>query len=98
MGDRVPEAALVEAAKRLHPEAVRLSLAIHERPELGFHETAASALLCDFLESRGFAVERGLAGLATAFRAARGDPAAPAWRSWPSTTPCRAWGTPAATT
>ena len=78
MGGGIPEAALVKEAERLLGEAVRLSRAIHERPELGFQETAASALLCDFLESRGFAVERGVAGLATAFRAVRGDEAAPA--------------------
>lgn len=55
-------------------EALRtLSLAIHERPELRFEEQHAHGLLCDFLETRGFAVERGAYALPTAFRAVRGS-------------------------
>lgn len=42
---------------------------IHQNPELGFKEYKASSLLCGFLEEQGFAVERGCAGLETAFRA-----------------------------
>ena len=43
--------------------------AIFDNPELGEKEYKASKLLCDFLEERGFSVERGVAGMETAFRA-----------------------------
>ncbi len=42
---------------------------IYDRPELGFEERFASALLTSALEERGFAVERGVGGVETAFRA-----------------------------
>lgn len=42
-------------------------------PELGNMEFKAQATLCDWLESHGFDVERGVAGLPTAFRARRGS-------------------------
>ncbi len=48
-----------------------LSLAIHRKPEVAFEEKHASAALAGFLEERGFKVERGVAGLPTAFRARR---------------------------
>jgi amidohydrolase len=49
-----------------------LSLKIHTNPELGFKEVKASKLLTDYLEKNGFAVERGICQLATAFRASYG--------------------------
>jgi amidohydrolase len=49
-----------------------LSLKIHANPELGFKEVKASALLTKYLEANGFAVERGICKLATAFRASYG--------------------------
>lgn len=42
---------------------------IFDHPETAFRETRASGLLADFLEGEGFAVERGLGSLPTAFRA-----------------------------
>lgn len=42
---------------------------IYENPEMGFKEYKASAALKEFLEKHGFAVEMGVAGLETAFRA-----------------------------
>lgn len=42
---------------------------IFDYAETGFQEYKSSALLCDWLEQRGFAVTRGVAGLDTAFRA-----------------------------
>ncbi len=42
---------------------------IFDHPELGNQEVYASTLLEDWLESKGFAVERGLGSLPTAFRA-----------------------------
>lgn len=49
-----------------------LSLRIHVSPELGFHEEQASKWLSEYLEENGFAIESGIAGLATAFRATYG--------------------------
>ncbi len=53
----------------LAPELLALADRICDHPEVGFEEQLASAWLCDFLSAHGFAVERGVAGLETAFRA-----------------------------
>ena len=47
---------------------------IHDHPELGYAEKFASNLLIKTLESQGFKVERGAAGLETAFLARKGKP------------------------
>ena len=54
-----------------------LSLKIHTNPELGFHEVKATAWLTQYLEEKGFSIERGICGLPTAFRASygQGEPA-----------------------
>ncbi|MDH5781219.1 MAG: M20 family peptidase, partial [Dehalococcoidia bacterium] len=54
-------------------QLIQLSLNIHDSPELGFEEEKASAWLTGYLEDSGFHVERGIAGLATAFRATYGQ-------------------------
>ncbi len=54
-------------------QLIQLSLNIHDNPELGFEEEKASAWLAIYLEDNGFHVERGIAGLATAFRATYGQ-------------------------
>jgi amidohydrolase len=54
-------------------QLIQLSLNIHDNPELGFKEEKASAWLAGYLEDNGFHVERGIAGLATAFRATYGQ-------------------------
>ncbi len=54
-------------------ELVALSRRIHAHPELRFEEHQASGWLGDFVASRGHAVERGVAGLPTAFRARAGS-------------------------
>lgn len=64
---RVREA-VSEHADRL----VDVSHQIHARPELGFEEHFAHGLLTGVLEDAGFAVERGIAGLDTAFVATFG--------------------------
>jgi amidohydrolase len=46
---------------------------IHADPELAFEEHRAHALCTDLLEEAGFAVERGIADLPTAFRATLGS-------------------------
>jgi len=49
-----------------------LSHRIHSKPELGFEEEHASAWLCETLDTAGFRVEKGVAGLPTAFVARSG--------------------------
>lgn len=60
----------VESQKQ---QLIQLSLNIHDNPELGFKEEKASAWLTSYLEDNGFHVERGIAGLPTAFRATYGQ-------------------------
>ncbi|MGB5924748.1 MAG: M20 family metallopeptidase [Dehalococcoidia bacterium] len=57
-------------------QLIQLSLNIHDNPELGFKEEQAAAWLASYLEDNGFHIERGVAGLPTAFRATygRGSP------------------------
>ena len=61
--------AVTEAVDSARDELVEISLDIHAHPELGHREHRASGLLADFLERRGFEVERGVAGVETAFSA-----------------------------
>ncbi len=57
----------------------RLARAMFEQPEVGLQERAACRWLCEFLAEEGFQVERGIAGLETAFRATyRGSDERPA--------------------
>ncbi len=49
-----------------------LSLKIHSHPEIAFQEEKAASWLTDYLREKGFAVEKGICGLATAFRAGYG--------------------------
>jgi len=53
-------------------ELVEMSLKIHANPEPGFQEVKAASWLSSYLEGNGFQVERGVAGLATAWRATYG--------------------------
>ncbi len=53
-------------------ELVELSLKIHANPELGFQEVKAASWLSGYLEDSGFHLERGIARLATAWRATYG--------------------------
>lgn len=54
-------------------ELIRLSLNIHDNPELGLQEVKAQKWLCDYLLQNKLQVERGVGGLATAFRAIYGE-------------------------
>jgi amidohydrolase len=54
------------------PRQAALAQAIWERPELGYQETTASALLQAALREAGFSVEAGVAGIPTAFVARAG--------------------------
>lgn len=62
--------ALVEGRKE---EFVAIAEELYRNPEIGLNEVRSSALLADFLEREGFRVERGIAGLPTAFRAETGE-------------------------
>ncbi len=61
--------AIAEAVDRLADELERLSRQIHDNPELGYEEVRACGWLGDFLAGHGFTVEKGVAGVDTAFRA-----------------------------
>src|ERR687896_157584 len=60
---------LSRALDRLADDLDRLSHRIHDHPELGYQEVKAAGWLGDFLGAQGFKVERGVAGVETAFRA-----------------------------
>ncbi|KAJ2020079.1 hypothetical protein GGI06_002421 [Coemansia sp. S85] len=61
--DDVIAGAIDEASADLR----KLSLAIHDNPELALKEDKACHLLVHYLESRGYTVQRNVAGLSTAF-------------------------------
>jgi len=61
----------------LAPVLRDVSAKIHAHPELRFEEHRAAAWLTEAVEGAGVAVERGLGGLATAFRARLGDGSGP---------------------
>ena len=53
-------------------ELKELSLRIHSNPETAFQEEKAATWLTDYLKENGFSIEKGICGLATAFRAGYG--------------------------
>jgi amidohydrolase len=59
---------IVQAVDRLADELEALSRQIHDHPELAYQEVKAAGWLGDFLDKQGFKVERGVAGVETAFR------------------------------
>jgi len=46
-----------------------VALALNKQPELSYHEVESARRLADFLQDHGFAVQRGVGGLETAFKA-----------------------------
>ncbi|WP_411074775.1 amidohydrolase [Streptomyces sp. cmx-4-7] len=67
---RAPETVYARVREEVAARADRLwevSLALHREPETAYEEHGASRLLADELEREGFRVERGVAGLPTAF-------------------------------
>jgi amidohydrolase len=60
---------VTDAVDRIAEELWTLALRIHANPELAFKEEKAAAWLTELLEQQGCQVERGVGGLATAFRA-----------------------------
>ena len=59
---------IAQAVDRLADELETLSRQIHDHPELAYQEVKAAGWLGDFLDKHGFKVERGVAGVDTAFR------------------------------
>ncbi len=55
-----------------HQELIRLSLKIHDNPELGLQEKKAASWLISYLQRNGFQVKEHIADLPTAFHAAYG--------------------------
>jgi len=49
-------------AKTIEPETIRTRRAIHQSPELSYHEEATAKLVADRLESLGIQVRRGVGG------------------------------------
>ncbi|UCH87037.1 MAG: M20 family metallopeptidase [Dehalococcoidia bacterium] len=70
--DDVKKRAIDEIEAR-RDELIELSLRIHANPEMGFREAKAAGWLTDYLEAEGFAVERGICEIGTAFRASSGS-------------------------
>ena len=63
------ETAVIEAVDRLAAEIEHLAVLIGGNPELGYREHGAVAAITDLLDEHGEAVETGVAGMQTAFRA-----------------------------
>lgn len=61
--------AIGEVVDSLAQNLQQLSLRIHATPELGYQEVKAAGWLAEFLTTQGFAVERGVGGVDTAFLA-----------------------------
>jgi amidohydrolase len=72
MPQEAPKGRAAEAVDQRLGALVGISRRLHENPETAWRETASSAFLADELAARGFAVERGAAGLPTAFVAEYG--------------------------
>jgi amidohydrolase len=73
---RTPEAirqAILSRIDSYRPLIEEIAIALYRNPELGLAEDFASQKLRSILEAEGFAVESGLAGMPTAFRAAWGS-------------------------
>ncbi len=65
--------AVIEEVDRLRPELLEVSRFLHAHPELAFEEVQAAAFLARIMEEHDFSVERGVAGLTTAFTATYGS-------------------------
>jgi amidohydrolase len=71
-------AAIDRTVDELSERLIALSRRIHEHPELSFNERRASAWIAELVESASsVGVERGVAGMETAFRARAGSKSGP---------------------
>ena len=58
----VTPAELIEAAKELYPETVRIRRYLHSHPELSEHEENTSRFVCSVLDEHGISYTAGVAG------------------------------------
>ena len=63
---------VISEIENCRDELKELSLRIHSNPETAFQEEKAATWLTDYLKEKGFSIEKGICGLATAFRAGYG--------------------------
>lgn len=68
-----PPATLLKAVEQRSDEGWKVARQIWNLAEPGYQESQSSALLADWLEREGFRVERGVAGMPTAFVASIGS-------------------------
>ena len=73
MGIAELKASVTASVEAQRQQLRNLSLKIHANPELGFKEVKAAAWLTQYLEKNGFAVERGICDIETAFRGSYGE-------------------------
>lgn len=73
IASRADKAALPSAIDRRADATWKAALQIWEWAEPGYQEEKSSALLANMLEAEGFEVERGVAGIPTAFTATAGS-------------------------
>lgn len=64
---------LISELERRSTEYVAIAEQLYRDPEIGLQEVRASAMLADVLEREGFKLQRGVAGLETAFIASYGE-------------------------
>lgn len=64
---------IADEVRESHPQLIAISHDLHDHPEIAFEERHAVATLTAELERAGFAIERGVAGLETAFIATAGS-------------------------
>lgn len=72
MSDKPGIDAVVAAAKAVSPEIDRIVRTLYADPEVALQEVRAAELLSGILAANGFSLERGLAGMPTAFRGVSG--------------------------
>lgn len=60
---------IISSIENQLPKLWSIATNIYDHPEKGFQEYFAQNALCTYLEENGFAVERGVGGVETAFRA-----------------------------
>lgn len=64
---------VLATARELSPKIIGISRTLFEDPELSLQERRSAGVVCDLLAGAGFAVERSLAGIESAFRAEIGS-------------------------
>lgn len=60
-----------QVVEELKDKLISISDKMYHEPEIGLQEFKSSAMLVEFLKSRGFEVETGLAGMPTSFKAVK---------------------------